>query len=165
MVTAVAHARKTGLPIGRVWLPAQDGQAGRIARSFAAAPEIEHYHYVEAAFSGNPHRRVALGVFPDDDELSEGAGLALARGALPILGPASTFSRCAAFRDTLAVVYWEDALAIADALARTVKHFDRLVEDYDRFRADQERVTEAGVAALIRGRFDISGSDWAPGRQ
>ena len=163
MITAVAHARKTGLRIGRLWLPAQDGQGDRIARSFAAAPELEHYDNLEAAFCGNSHRRVALGVFPDDDELPEGARLALARGALPILGPASTFSRYAAFRNTLVVVYWEDALAIADALAGTVKHFDRLVEDYNRFRADEERATDAAVAALIKGRFDISGSDLAPG--
>jgi glycosyltransferase involved in cell wall biosynthesis len=151
MIMAVAHARRAGLRIGRLWLPAQDKLGLTIARRFAAAPKIEGYENLEAAFGGDPQRRVALDVFPDDDELPEGAALALMCGALPILGPSSALARCATFRDSLCITYWEDSMVIAKALTRTAECFDRLAEDYDRFRLDQEAMMEAGLTALLAG--------------
>jgi glycosyltransferase involved in cell wall biosynthesis len=159
MISAVAHARRTGLGISRLWLPAQDELGARIARSFAAAPELERYENLDTAFCGDPQRRVALGVFPDDDELPEAAALALNWGVLPILGPGSAFARCAGFRDSLCVTYWEDAVAIADALTRTAECFDRLAEDYARFRLDREEMTERGLAALVAGSLDRAEPD------
>ena len=149
LITAAAHARMSGLNISRVWLPAHDEVGAKIARSFAAAPEIEGYENVDTAFAGEARRRVALAVFPDDDEMPEAAAFALERGALPILGPASAFARSASLRDALSVTYWEDAIAIAKALARTAEQFDRLAEEYERFRQAQERDVEAGIAALV----------------
>src|SRR5205823_11365649 len=115
------------------------------------------------AFCGDPHRRIALDVFPDDDELPEAAARALTWGVLPILGPAGAFGRDAAFRDSLCVIYWEDAVAIAQALTRTAESFDRLVEDYDRFRRDEEAIIESKLAALVAGALDHSEPDLAFG--
>jgi len=159
MIAAVAHARRTGLKISRLWLPAHDELGARIAQGFGAAPELERYENPDTAFCGDPHRRVALDIFPDDDELPEAAARALAWGALPILGPAGVFARDAAFRDSLCVTYWEDAVTIAKALTRTAERFDRLVEDYGRFRLDQEAMIESKLAALVAGSLDHSEPD------
>src|SRR5207247_8830198 len=99
-------------------------------------------------------RRVALGGFRVDGELPAAARVALSSGALPILGPACAFARCAALRDSLCVPYWEDAVAIAEALTRTTERYDRLAEDYDRFRLNQEEIIEARLAALLAGALD-----------
>ena len=154
MIMAAAHARRTGLAISRLWLPEDDELGARIAQSFAAAPVIERYQDLDAAFCGDPQRRVALGVFPDDDELPEAAAIALSWGALPILGPAGVFAGCARLREALCVTYWEDAVAIARALTRTAEGYDRLVEDYDRFRLEQDAMIEAKLAALVAGSLD-----------
>ncbi len=159
MISAVAHARRTGLGISRLWLPAQDELGARIARSFAAAPELERYENLDTAFCGDPQRRVALGVFPDDDEVPEAAALALNWGVLPILGPGSAFARCASFRDSLCVTYWEDAVAIANALTRTAVCFDQLAEDYARFRLVREEMIERELAALVAGSLDRAEPD------
>ncbi|MBV8526081.1 MAG: hypothetical protein JOY71_28890 [Acetobacteraceae bacterium] len=149
MIMAVAHARQTGLRVGRLWLPAQDELGARIARGFAAAPELNSYEDLEAAFCNISRRRVALSVFPDDNQFPEAAAVGLTLGALPILGPGCAFARCAAFRGLLCVPYWDDAIAIATALTRTVERFDQLAEDYDRFRLEMEEMTQAGLAALL----------------
>ena len=159
MIMAAARARRTGLEISRLWLPERDDLALKIAEGFTAAPKIEGYENLEEAFSGPPRRRVALVVFPDDDELPEAAALALTWGAWPILGPGGAFARCAALHDALCVTYWEDAMAIADALARTAENFDRLAQDYDRFRRDWEARREAELAALVAGSLDRAKSD------
>jgi glycosyltransferase involved in cell wall biosynthesis len=151
MIMAAAHARRTGLGITRLWLPADDELGARIAQNFAAAPEIERYEDLDEAFCGDAQLRVALCVFPDDDELPEAAAIALSWGALPILGPAGVFSRCARLREALCVTYWEDAVAIAWALTRTAEGYDGLMEDYDRFRLEQEATIEATLAALLAG--------------
>jgi glycosyltransferase involved in cell wall biosynthesis len=151
MIMAVAHARRIGLRISRLWLPALDDLGARIAQGFAAAPELERYDNLDAVFGGDPQRRVALGVYPDDDELPEAAAVALTWGALPILGPAAAFAGCATLRDSLCVNYWEDAVAIAKALTRTAECFDRLSQDYDRFRLDREEVIETELGALVAG--------------
>jgi len=91
--------------------------------------------------------------------LPEAAALALNSGALPILGPGCTFAGRATFRDSLCVTYWEDAIAIAEALKQTAKCFDRLAEDYDRFRLDQEELTETTLAALVAGSLDRAAPD------
>lgn len=163
MISAVAHARRTGLGISRLWLPAQDELGARIARSFAAAPDLERYENLDAAFCGDPQRRVALGVFPDADELPEAAALALNWGALPILGPGCVFAGCASFQDSLCVTYWEDAVAIANALTRTAVCFDQLAGDYARFRLDREEMIERALAALVAGALDRAESDLVSG--
>ena len=159
MIMAVAQARRSGLGISRLWLPADNELGAKIAESFAAASEVERYENLDTALCGDPQRRVALGVFPDDDELPEAAALALTWGALPILGPASVFARCAALRDSLCVTYWEDALAIAAALTRTAECYDQLVEDYDRFRLAQEAIIERELAALVAGSLNRAERD------
>jgi len=159
MIMAAAHARRTGLGITRLWLPADDELGARIAQNFAAAPEIERYEDLDEAFCGDAQRRVALGVFPDDDELPEAAAIALSWGALPILGPAGVFARCTRLREALCVTYWEDSVAIARALTRTAEGYDRLAEDYDRFRAEQEDLIEATLAALLAGSLDHAEPD------
>src|SRR5207302_7048776 len=57
MVGAVAHARRSGLGIRRLWIPASDEQAVQIARSFAAGLQIERYDDLEGVFS-EPRRLV-----------------------------------------------------------------------------------------------------------
>jgi hypothetical protein len=151
MIMAVAQARRGGLPISRLWLPAQDTRAVAMARDFAAAPIIERYENLGDAFRAGARRRVALQVFPDDDALPDAAAVALAAGALPILGPACAFAGRAAFRDLLCIAFWEDAMAIANGLTRTTECFGRLAGDYDQFRRDREEMAKAALDSLLAG--------------
>ena len=148
---AVAHARRSGLPVERLWLPESDAIGLSAAKSFAAAPDFATYDELEEVFAAPTRRRVALQVFPDDDEIPAEAALALAAGVLPILGPSGAFGRCATLRDPLCVTYWEDAVTIAAALTKTAASFDRLAADYERFRIERDEMIEAGLAALLAG--------------
>lgn len=151
MIAGVAHARSIGLRLDRLWLPAEDVLGAEIAGQFSGVPQIALYAEAAKALQSGDARRVALCVYPDDEELPEAAALALRFGALPVLGPASVFARRPALRQSLAVTYWENAVAIAEALRSTVERYDALVEEYDRLRLEREAMTEAGLSALFAG--------------
>ena len=148
MICAIGDASRNGLGVSRLWIPAGDRSSDQIARRFAATVNLKHYDKLETAFN-EPARRICLAIFPDDNAMPDGVDIVLSRGALPILGPGSIFSTDQEFRDTLCVSYWEDAMAISTALARTAKDFDRLVNAYERFRLHQEQAIKVALVPLF----------------
>ncbi len=150
MIAGVSHARRTGLNISRLWLPSSDELAITVARRLDAAPVVEVYVTLQEVFK-DAQRHIMLDIFPDSGDLPEAARFALSAGCLPILGPGSVFSRWPAFHDSLCVTYWEDAIEIAERLNRTAEIFDHLTAEYERLRAAQDEIIEAGLTALVAG--------------
>jgi hypothetical protein len=59
----------------------------------------------------------------------------------------------------LCVTYWEDTVAIADALTRAAENYEQLAEGYDRFRLEQEDLIERALATLLNGSVERAEPD------